>query len=117
MEKSDLLIERSKLLSKITKWKIAFLVAAFIGLVGLVDKSKTTKISQSSKSSGDFIGLVKIENEIMDDPKFDDLLDSIKKDKSIKALIVDINSPGGSSGASEKIYNKLTEIKKNIWLH
>jgi protease-4 len=43
-----------------------------------------------------------------------DMLRKIKKDNDIKALVVRINSPGGSAYASEQIWFELNEIKKRI---
>ncbi|NPA14396.1 MAG: signal peptide peptidase SppA [Aquificae bacterium] len=45
----------------------------------------------------------------------DDILARLKKveeDKSIKALVVRVNSPGGAVGASQEIYEELKKIKE-----
>ena len=39
-------------------------------------------------------------------------IDEIKKDKDIKGVLVRINSPGGSYGASAEIWNALNSLKK-----
>jgi protease-4 len=40
------------------------------------------------------------------------LLKQVEEDKSIKALVVRINSPGGAVGASQEIYRELKKIKE-----
>lgn len=42
------------------------------------------------------------------------LLDDIQRDENVKAVVVRVNSPGGSAKASEKIWRKLKLINKNV---
>ncbi|MDX1924521.1 MAG: hypothetical protein SFT91_04815, partial [Rickettsiaceae bacterium] len=51
----------------------------------------------SEKNGPEYIGLIRVENIILEDKKFDTLLQDISESKNIKALVVMINSPGGSS--------------------
>jgi protease IV len=44
---------------------------------------------------------------------FIQMLDEIEKDKKIKAVILRVNSPGGSAFASDLIWQKLQELKKS----
>ena len=44
--------------------------------------------------------------------KYDKILDRIKKNKKIKAVVLRINSPGGSSFTSDLFWKKIEEIKK-----
>jgi len=46
--------------------------------------------------------------------KFERILSRIKKDKDIKAIVLRVNSPGGSALASEKILRKITNIKQDM---
>lgn len=41
-----------------------------------------------------------------------ELLDKVEKNSSIKALIIRINSPGGTIAATQEIYNKIHRIRK-----
>jgi protease-4 len=112
MNITDLLTERSKLRKRIFSLKMALLVA-IVAVVTII-YPRSSSITSSSSSSSEYIGIVKIDFEIFEDPKFENLLDSVTTDNSIKALVIDINSPGGSTGASERIYHQLNKIKKNI---
>ena len=40
--------------------------------------------------------------------------EKIKKDKKIKAVVLRVNSPGGSASESDKIYKEITELKKKV---
>lgn len=59
------------------------------------------------KKSGGFSSSV----SITPDQVYDALVD-ITKDKSVKGVILEINSPGGSASASETIYKTVDEFKK-----
>ena len=95
-------------------WGI-FLSLVFIGLifVGIaflffasVIKQETTS-GYYSTGSGDKIGLVEINDVIINS---EDVVQQIKKfreDKSIKAIILRINSPGGGVAASQEIYEEV----------
>ena len=42
-----------------------------------------------------------------------DMLDTLQHNKNIKAIVLRINSPGGSIGAVQEIYQKIEELKAN----
>jgi protease-4 len=46
--------------------------------------------------------------------KVQKLIDQIQKDKKIKAVVLRVNSPGGSALESELIYRKLEKLKKEL---
>lgn len=110
MQVPELLLERGKLNNKILLLK-GTLMLLLICIVGYLYSSKNPT---NPDKKPDYLGLIKIENEIFEDSKFDKMLDDIEKSNSIKGLVIQINSPGGSSGASEKIYHKLSLIRKKI---
>ncbi len=56
----------------------------------------------------------KFNETVINPEKFDKILRKIRKDKGIKAIVLRVNSPGGSALASEKILRKIIEIKKDI---
>ncbi len=87
------------------KVAIAFFVI-FVGLMGLGIWLKS-KIPTTPK-----VAVLKVEGVIN---TADDILARLKKveeDKSIKALVVRVNSPGGAVGASQEIYEELKKIKE-----
>ncbi|HQO10194.1 MAG TPA: signal peptide peptidase SppA [Clostridiales bacterium] len=61
-----------------------------------------------SDKGGDFT-----EDNINPD-KFEKILEKIRKDSDVKAIVLRVNSPGGSALASEKILRKIIEIKKTV---
>ncbi|GIR28554.1 hypothetical protein CM15mP43_01780 [bacterium] len=52
-------------------------------------------------------------NGVIDNPKdYLKSIDNISKDSKIKGLIVRIDSPGGTVGSSQEIYESLKDIQK-----
>jgi len=60
--------------------------------------------------SGDYIADVNIEGIILDDDYRTEILKKIVKQENIKAVIVNVNSPGGGIVASEILYENLRNI-------
>jgi protease-4 len=83
---------------------IAFIGGAF--LFGAAVAFFTHKASGESSGffAGDRVGLVRIEGGIFESDEIIKQLESFRKDSDIKAIIMRINSPGGSAAASQEIY-------------
>lgn len=60
------------------------------------------------EASGD-IAIVEVKGPIFDSSQINEKLEKYKKNDSVKAIVLRIDSPGGSVGASQEIY---TEVKK-----
>jgi len=62
-----------------------------------------------------FIGIIKIEGSITSESKKDSILELIgnaKENRSIKAVVLEINSPGGEAAIIEEIYLSLLELRR-----
>lgn len=87
------------------------LVMIFIGISFLAFASALKRDGGEfvSSGSGDKIALVEINDVIMSSEKTVEQIKRYREDKSIKAIILRINSPGGGVAASQEIYE---EVKK-----
>jgi protease-4 len=98
---ADMILERRRIRRRLTLWRIiaigAILVAAFSFL-------------PNNLSTGDHIARVSIDGVIDDDPARDRLLESLATDDDTKAVIIRINSPGGTVVASEALYLQFSKI-------
>jgi len=90
-----------------------------IRFVTLKDYHKTRKPT-TDYSVKDKIAVIFAEGSIVDgkgangsvgDEKYVDIVDQIRKDDRIKAVVLRVNSPGGSAMASENIWRALTRMK------
>lgn len=58
------------------------------------------------------VGIICINGEITEIGKYTKYLQMYFEDKSIKAILLKIESPGGYAGSSEALFNEITELKK-----
>ncbi|MDY0151595.1 MAG: signal peptide peptidase SppA [Candidatus Cloacimonas sp.] len=63
----------------------------------------------SPSTGNDFSG-----NSLISAAKVKKIIEDIRKDKGVKAVVLRINSPGGSALESEKIYQQLMKLKKDL---
>jgi protease-4 len=96
-------------------WGI-FLSLIFIGMVFmgicfllLTSVLKSGRYEYVSSGSGDKIAVVEVNGVIIESERTVEQIKKYREDKSIKAIIVRVDSPGGGVAASQEIYD---EIKK-----
>lgn len=106
----DYLIERKQNKLKLRLWKLVAIVlfVALIVILGLQNPDK--RHSKYMVGSDKYIASILIEDIIFEDPKREKKLENIIDDEQISALVVHVNSPGGTVVGSEKIYNILRKI-------
>ena len=95
--------------SILTVLVILSITAIFLGTVTFI----TLKVlgPSSRLSFHDRIGVITINGPITESRKITESIIKLKKDGKIKAIVLRINSPGGSVGATQEIYR---EIKKTV---
>jgi len=105
----DFLLERSQLKKQTTFWRALFFifVALIFGFLFIGNKSNINEVSSLSRAS---IARIKIEGIIFENNERDEILREIAENKNIKAVILEINSPGGSAVGGETLYNEIKNI-------
>jgi protease-4 len=108
----DYLIERKRNKSQLAKWKISslilVLVIVFITGNKMIGGKNTSFLPKDTR--GEYIANILLEEIIYDDLSRVKKLEKIAEDKNIKAVIIHINSPGGSVVGSEMLYNSFRKI-------
>ncbi len=104
---ADSLIDRLYLKGQINKWRALAIIFAVLVLLISVRHSATGKIMDS-----DYIARFTISGVIGDDQKTYDLISSLEEDKKIKAVIVWLDTPGGSAVGGEEIYLRLRKLSE-----
>jgi len=100
-------IERRRLRRKLTVWRLAGVVLAVL-LIALLMSG-----SERMAGSGSFlphIARVQVSGIITDDQKMQDLIDKVGKSDRVKAVILDINSPGGTTAGGEAMYDAVRRL-------
>ncbi len=101
----DELLTRRKLKRRLAFWRIAALVL----IVGLA----LAVFGVRGKNVLPHIARVNIDGVILDEKKREELLTEISEDDTVKAVIVRIDSPGGTVVGSEIIYKGLRKIAED----
>ncbi len=109
-QNSDLLIDRKRLKSQLSSWRVVALVAIFGSFAFFF--SGTGPHKKISNPRGDYIAQLNIEGMIVDDAKRDELMKRIKEDNRAKAVLVRFDSPGGTTVGGEEVFIQLREIAK-----
>ncbi len=88
-----------------------FIVFAFYTVSSLKDADGMGK-NLMDKSKDSAIAVIAIENEIMESRKIVEMLIAAEEEKSIKAIILRIDSPGGAVAPTQEIYEEVRRIDK-----
>lgn len=105
---ADEIVDRRRMKRRITFWRIVALlllaaaIAAMLWALGAFDGL--------SKQSSNHIARVKISGVITNDKPMLDLLGDLKEKEQVKAVILDISSPGGSTVGGEAIYEAVRAL-------
>jgi len=88
---------------------VIFVAAAISFLINLLLGKSFKGIGVAAKPK---VGVVKVYGVIRSSDKYLKLLDRVEKDKSVKAVVLRVDSPGGVVGACQEIHDKVKELKK-----
>lgn len=88
-----------------------FIVFAFYTVSSLKETSSMGE-SLMDKGKNSEIAVISIENEIMESRKIVEMLIAAEEEKSIKAIILRIDSPGGAVAPTQEIYEEVRRIDK-----
>lgn len=105
---SDVIVDRRSIRRKLTFWRVlaALAVIAAVVTVGVL----ATPAGRSAVSGTNAIARVKIEGLIRSDQSRVEALERLEN-SSVAAVIVHINSPGGTTAGSEQLFDALTRLK------
>ena len=100
---ADYLVERQRLKRRLLLWRIVALV-----IIGGVALSTFTDIKNIT--GGDHIARLNVSGILVDDLDREQALDELKSDAEVLALIVRIDSPGGTIVGGESLYHQLRAV-------
>lgn len=104
---ADLIVDRRRMRRKLTFWRV---VAVFVAIVAIVAVTATVaRRGGGLTAGGDYIARVKITGLIRNDQERVDSLEKLAK-SSAKAVIVHVDSPGGTTAGSEQLHDVLRRV-------
>jgi protease-4 len=105
---SDAILDRRRIRRKLTFWRVTAVAVAIAAVVGVGLMAAPSARSALSGSSS--IARINIEGLIRSDQARVEALERLEK-SSVSAVVVHINSPGGTTAGSEQLYDSLVRLK------
>ena len=105
---SDVIVDRRRIRRKLTFWRVVAalgVIAAVVAIAAFVSPSARTAVTGSNA-----IARVKIDGLIRSDQTRVEALERLENSSAV-AVIVHINSPGGTTAGSEQLFDALTRLK------
>ena len=87
-------------------WRVLFFLAAIVAVMALV-----ARFALPENGPGERIARITIGGVIATDPGRLKILQDLAKDDAVKAVIVAINSPGGTTAGGEELYEALSALR------
>src|SRR6185437_15323587 len=104
---SDLIVDRRRIRRKLTFWRVA---AAMVAIAAILAVALVVAPGRGGLARSGSIARINIEGLIRSDQDRVEALDRLAE-SSTAAVIVHINSPGGTTAGSEQLYDALTRLK------
>lgn len=101
---ADAIAERHHLKRSLSLWRFGAILAGVISLIVMADAAGTFK--------QDYVARIAVTGLIVDDAAQRNLLDQVASDNHAQALILFIDSPGGTTAGSEALYEAIRETAK-----
>ncbi|ABD85971.1 signal peptide peptidase SppA [Rhodopseudomonas palustris] len=104
---SDVIVDRRRMRRKLTFWRVA---AALVAIAAVIAVGSATVPSGPLAGTSGAIARVKIDGLIRSDADRVEALERLEK-SAAAAVVVHINSPGGTTAGSEQLYDALVRLK------
>jgi protease-4 len=106
---ADQIVDRRRMRRKLTFWRVATVVVALLA-IGALGAGLARRTGMAGGAPGSSIARISINGAISTNQERVEALDRLGK-SSYKAVIVHINSPGGTVAGSEQLYDALVKLK------
>jgi protease-4 len=106
---TDHIVDRRRLRRKLTFWRVAAVLIAIAGVAGaaLMAHRADTSLTQPLTPQ---ISRVTIRGLIVGDKERTEALDNLARSRNTRAVIVHIDSPGGTTAGSEELHQALRQV-------
>ncbi len=106
---ADAVVERRRLKRRVTFWRVLAVVAIAVLAAALFARERGGAVGEVFGLGG-HIARVDVSGFISVNQKQQEMLQRMRKSDQVKAVIVRINSPGGSTAGGEALYTELRQL-------
>ncbi|MGV3651137.1 MAG: signal peptide peptidase SppA [Devosia sp.] len=103
---AHLLVALDRLRRSRRLWRVLFVVALLVAAL-----AATARFAGAGRETGDQIARIGIDGTILTDRTRLRAIERIAEDERVKAVIIDINSPGGTTAGGEELYEALSRLR------
>jgi protease-4 len=104
---ADSIVDRRRMRRKLTFWRVLAVVVVVIAIAGAA-----ALVGNRTGIAGAYIARVTIQGLIRDDQERVQQLDRLSRAASVRAVVVHVDSPGGTTAGSEQLYDSLQRLKE-----
>lgn len=107
---ADQIVERRRLRRRVSFWRFGAILVLILLIGAVVLRGNGLPDAASYRPH---IAKVEISGVITDDEELLRLLDRVRESKLVRGVILDINSPGGTTTGGEALYDSITRLRKS----
>jgi protease-4 len=104
---ADHIVDRRRMRRKLTFWRVVAIVVAVVGVVAV---AYAWAPRATGLTSANYIARIKIQGLIRGDEARVEALERLGRSRA-RAVIVHVDSPGGTTAGSEQLYDALVQLK------
>jgi protease IV len=105
----DVIVDRRRIRRKLTFWRVGAIAIAIVAIA--VVAIVTVPSARWMPASGSYIARIKVTGLIRGNDERSEALERLSR-SSAKAVIVHLDSPGGTTAGSEQLYDSLRRLKE-----
>ena len=106
---TDHIVDRRRLRRKLTFWRVAAVLIAIIGVIGVAVMARRSDTSLAQPLTPQ-ISRVTIQGIIRGNHERTEALDNLARSHNTRAVVVHIDSPGGTTAGSEELHQALRRV-------
>ena len=106
---ADLIVDRRRLRRKLTFWRV---VAVAVIVLAIAGAAQLLSNRMGFAGAGAYIARITISGLIRDDQERVEQLDRLGRSSTAKAVVVHVDSPGGTTAGSEQLYDALIRLNE-----
>ncbi len=105
---ADLIVDRRRMRRKLSFWRVATIVLIVPGIAGAAALTSSRNYGFGVRP---YIARLTFRGLIRGDQNRTEQLDRLARSSRVRAVIVHVDSPGGTTAGSEQLFNALTRLK------